>query len=202
MKLIDKLHRKVKKNDILSIYFGVPGAGKSTVLAYLCKKYCRDYPVYSNYPIKGAYRFDKEDIGNTMITDGVLLLDEASIDFNNRKYKNMPIEAISWFKLHRHYGMKVCVASQSWNDTDVTIRRIAYEYILVRKSLIPFHVAMIPIHRRISVNEYTKEPCDEYYLDGPLLRIFRTKRIFAPRYWKLFDSWQAPELEVKKMNKW
>ena len=122
----------------LSVYFGVPGAGKTTFAAYLVRqaqresciiKFCRvhsgrlcrwilasglfkrAYPVWSNVEIRGAYRIEpKADLGVYQIEDGSLIIDEAGIEFNNRQYKSLPVEVIRWLKLHRHYRMSVEVA--------------------------------------------------------------------------------------------
>lgn len=193
---------KPKKTNTLSIYFGVPGCGKTTIASALVHKFSKHYPVWSNVPIKGAYRVDKSDIGVSHFEDGVLILDECSIEFNSRAYKDMSQDAIAWFKLHRHYGMKCICFSQSWNDCDVTLRRLAFDYYLVRKSLVPFVIDAVRIHRKIGINDQTKEPCDEYYFDPWFLRPFTTRRFFAPRYWKLFDSWDAPKLKLKEFSKW
>ena len=56
---------KFKKNDILTIYFGLPGSGKTTVAASLAKMYLKaGYPVWSNVPIRGCYELNpKTDLG-------------------------------------------------------------------------------------------------------------------------------------------
>ena len=106
---------------VLNVYFGVPGSGKTTFAAYLTKwalhenaliRFCRRYEnaltkmilnskylkrridVYSNVPITGAYRLDaKVDIGNFMIENAKVIIDEAGIEYNNRNYKSFPQEA-------------------------------------------------------------------------------------------------------------
>ena len=47
---------KIKKKPeyILTIYFGVPGSGKTTMAAYLAKRFKRGYNVWSNVPITGT----------------------------------------------------------------------------------------------------------------------------------------------------
>lgn len=192
----------MKKANTLSIYFGVPGSGKTTLAAAFTKKYSKICPVYSNVPIKGAFKINKKDIGFNHIQDCLLILDECSIEYNSRAYKDMPLPTISWFKLHRHYRAKCILFSQSWNDCDITLRRLAFDYYIVKPSLIPFFICAVPIRRRISINETTKEPCDEYRFDHPLVRLFTTKRYFAPKYWKMFDSWEAPQLPKKVYDTW
>lgn len=195
--------RKVKKIDNLEIYFGVPGSGKTTLAAAMYKFYSSRYSVYSNVPILGAYQLDLTEIGKVKLENCVLLIDEASIDYNNRlavsrrKDIAMDQDAIKWFKLHRHACAKVIIFSQSYNDMDITLRRLCDRMYIVRKSLIPFFITTVKIRRSITIDENTHEPCDDYRFDHPLLRLFTNKRYFAPRYWKLFDSWAMPELPEK-----
>ena len=132
---------------------GGTGSGKTTFAAYLTRwalhenaliRFCRRHgnpltrlilnskylkrriSVYSNVPITGAYRLDaKVDIGHYMIEDAKIIIDEAGIEYNNRNYKSFPQEAIYFYKYHRHYRVSVDVFSQSYEDMDVTLRRLA-----------------------------------------------------------------------------
>lgn len=156
--------RKFKNPHVVRVYFGVPGSGKTTLAAHFAKqcfrvgfwervrlkwpnpftsflarkskKYIR---VFSNVPILGCYKLDpKSDLGVFQVDDCKIILDEASIEFNNRKFKDMPAHVIKFLKLHRHYGTSVDVFSQSFDDMDITLRRLAHDFFLVKKSLIPF----------------------------------------------------------------
>ena len=64
----------------LSLYFGIPGAGKSTFAAYLAKKDLKKgRKVWSNFGITGAMKVDKQDIGKVLIENGRLIIDEAGL---------------------------------------------------------------------------------------------------------------------------
>ena len=146
----------------LQIFFGVPGAGKTTIASAYASKYLRyskkhpSVKVFSNVPIKGCYQFScLEDLGVRLIENALVIIDEASLEFNSRSYSTFPKSAISFFKLHRHYHCEVIVFSQSWNDCDITIRRVAFQYWLVRPGLLPFTIQAVPIRRRIGINEQT-----------------------------------------------
>lgn len=147
---------------VLNVYFGVPGSGKTTFAAYLTKwalhenaiiRFCRKnqnfltlpilkskylkrrIPVYSNVPITGAYKLDaKADIGKFMIENAKVIIDEAGIEYNNRNYKSFPPESVYFYKYHRHYQVSVDVFSQSYEDMDVTLRRLAQNFYVVRRS--------------------------------------------------------------------
>lgn len=212
---------------VLNVYFGVPGSGKTTFAAYLTRwalhenpiiRFCRKHPnfitmailkskylkrriaVYSNVPITGAYQLDaKADIGNYTIEDAKVIIDEAGIEYNNRNYKSFPQEAIYFYKYHRHYRTSVDVFSQSYEDMDVTLRRLAQNFYVVRRSLIPFCVVARRIRRKVGVDEQTKQITD-LYANG--LPIIDTKRIFSPPLWKMFNSYSRKELPKKEWNKW
>lgn len=183
----------------LSIFFGVPGCGKTTLASCYARKYMKKgFKVYSNVPIKGTIQYNPvEDLGVHQIENALIILDEASIEFNNRKFKSFPDTCIQFFKLHRHYHTEILVFSQSWNDCDATIRRLAFQYYLVRPSLIPYFVQAVPIRRKIGINETTNQPDDIYSFYPLLLRPLKNRNFFAPLAWKLFDSWEAPTLKGK-----
>jgi len=211
----------------LNVYFGVPGSGKTTYAAYLAKsaqkesivlRFCRrfpcrftnrilngenwkrPYPVWSNVPIAGTLRLNaKEDLGVHMIQDGKIIIDEAGVEFNNRDYKAFPKTAIKFFKYHRHYGTSVDVFSQSFDDMDVTLRRLAQNFYVVRKSLIPFFIVTKRIRRRVGIDNNTHQLCDHYAFGLPVLD---TKWIFCPPLWKMFNSYDIEELPEKNWDIW
>lgn len=216
-----------KHPHVLNVYFGVPGSGKTTFAAYLTKwalhenviiRLCRrfDNPVsrlilkskylkrridvYSNVPITGAYKLDaKKDIGFYHIENAKIIIDEAGIEYNNRNFKTFPPESIYYYKYHRHYQTSVDVFSQSYEDMDITLRRLAQNFYVVRKSLVPFCVVARRIRRKVGVDENTKQIADLYAMGLPILD---TKRIFSPPLWKLFNSYSRKELEHKDWEVW
>ncbi len=212
---------------VLNVYFGVPGSGKTTFAAYLTKwalhenaliRLCRRFnnpvtrvilssrylkrriDVYSNVPITGAYQLDaKQDIGVHMIENAKVIIDEAGIEYNNRNYKSFPPESIYFYKYHRHYKVSVDVFSQSYEDMDVTLRRLAQNFYVVHRSLIPFCVVARRIRRKVGVDVQTKQIMDQYSMGLPVLD---TKRIFSPPLWKLFNSYSRKELPRKEWLTW
>lgn len=217
-----------KHPHVLNVYFGVPGSGKTTFAAYLTKwalhenvliRFSRKHPgwppckallnskylkrridVYSNVPITGAYQLDaKNDIGKYMIEDAKVIIDEAGIEYNNRNFKSFPQEAIYFYKYHRHYKTSVDVFSQSYEDMDVTLRRLAQNFYVVRRSLVPFCIVARRIRRKVGVDEQTKQIADLYAMGLPVLD---TKRIFSPPLWKLFNSYSRKELPKKEWVQW
>lgn len=216
-----------KKRHVLNVYFGIPGAGKTTLAAYFTKQsmkqswvitLCEKYPgkvsawilrskffrrktlVYSNVPITGAYQLDPQhDIGKYMIVGSKVIIDEAGIEYNNRNFKAFPPEAVYWYKYHRHYECSVEVFSQSHEDMDITLRRLAQNYYVVKKSLIPFCVVFRRIYRKVGIDEHTHQIVDMYYF-RPLG--IGSKWIFSPPLWKLFNSYSRKELPHKDWELW
>lgn len=180
----------------LKIYFGAPGSGKTTHAASVVyKNLKKGWPTFANFEVKGAYRVDvATDIGKYEISHCDLIIDEAGIDYNNRNYKAMPKHQIEWFKLYRHYRVRdIYVYSQSFIDMDVTLRRLCDQIYLVKRSIIPFLMYSRRIGVKIGINQDTNQ-IEEQYFFVPFSRRYK----FMPRYWKMFDSWAAPQLESKK----
>lgn len=194
-----------KKHKIeMKIYFGTPGSGKSTLAAKLTRDaWKKGIPTYSNVPITGAYQLNPiDDLGHFMIQNAQIIIDEAGIEYNNRSFKSMPKENIRWLKLHRHYKCSVNVFSQSYEDMDITFRRLATRYYLMKRSIIPGLFLAYPIRRSIGINEMTQEICDKYAFDPKIIRFFTAKKFFGRKFWKMFDSYDAPELPAKEFPLW
>lgn len=216
-----------KTPHVLDVYFGVPGSGKTTFAAWLTKQSLkqsraitwaqkhpckfsvwllgtkllkRSVPVYSNVPITGAYQLEPQtDIGVHMITDAKVIIDEAGIEYNNRNYKSFPKESIYWYKYHRHYECSVDVFSQSYEDMDITLKRLAQNYYVVKKSLLPYFVVCKRIRRKVGIDDTTHQIIDQYYFGLPVLD---TRWIFTPPLWRLFNSFSRKELPKKSWKMW
>ena len=218
--------RPFKFKGVCSVFFGLPRSGKTTMAAkftalcnresfllklsrrfkfslppWLSKRLHHSIPVYSNVPITGSYRLDAQnDLGVFNIEDSVVIIDEAGLEFNNRQYKSFPKNCVYFFKYFGHFRMKhVFVFSQSFEDMDVTIRRVACDYYVVKKSLLPYCIVYRKIRRKIGVNKDTKKIDDVYSMGLPVLD---THRCFSPRVWHLFNTHSHEKLPVKGWSKW
>ena len=193
--------RKAKKlpPQVLSIYFGVPGSGKTTFAAYLTKHDLkRGTPVWSNVPITGAYKLDpKTDIGNYMISGGRVIIDEAGIEYNNRDFKEFSKKSLYFYKYHRHYQLAVDVFSQGFDDMDKKIRTLAQRLYVVKKSIFPWFIYRREIKKRVGINDMSKDIIDEYYFVK-----FSTKIIFSPPLWKMFNTISREEYPKKNWDTW
>lgn len=175
----------------IKIYFGVPGSGKTTNAARIVLgNLKRGVKTFSNVPIKGAIMYDTSLIGKVDISDGDMIIDEAGIAYNNRKFKSLPQEQIEWFKLSRHYGIRnIHIFSQSYEDMDVTLRRLADEIYVVKRSLIPYVFFTRRIMVKVGIDKDTHQIMDMYFF-----QFLGIKPYLGYHYWHMFDSWSAPDL--------
>lgn len=181
---------------MVKIYFGVPGSGKTTYAAKIVKKNLKKgIKTFTNVNIRGSIKIDTSQIGHFDMSDGELIIDEASIEYNNRNYKSLPKEQIAWYKLARHYGIRnIYIFSQSYDDMDITLRRLADVLYIVRRTMIPGLIVTKQISRKIGINNETHQIEDQFFF-----KFLQLSFAFGPLYWKLFDSWEAPCLPPRKM---
>lgn len=197
------------KDDILTIWFGVPGSGKTTMAAWLArsdlrrvekqskKKKLRGEPILvplSNVPIKGCRILNPStDLGVYNVHHCRVIIDEASVEFNNRKFKTMPQNVIFWLKYHRHFSTSVDVFSQSYDDMDITMRRLAQRLYFLRKSRIPYFVSFRRIKKTIDIDDLSHQVIDAFSFVP-----FSKRLIFCPPLWKIFDSYDTPTLPERE----
>lgn len=208
---------------MIAVYFGSPGSGKTTLACRELLNAQKQYRyTFANFGCKCA-DFDNvslESLGTwTFPENSYIAIDEAGIEYNNRKYKALSQETIKWFKLHRHYCCDVSVWSQSWEDMDVTLRRLADRLYYIKK-IGPFSL-MRRVYKRVTVDDDTEQIIDgykmvsmAYFLLKPLYyasylffglgfaikMLFpgfeEVKLIWRPSYYKYFDTHAAPPLDM------
>ena len=194
---------------MISIYFGNPGSGKSTLACKMLKQQVKHRPAFANFEhkVKGAMFGDLRGLGQWTFPDGTFaVIDEAGIEYNSRKYKFLSQEAIAYFKKHRHHRHDLVFFSQSWEDIDVTIRRLADQYWYITK-IGPFTLSH-RIYKRVTVDKNTEQIIDGYRMASPFWLLFwplqlgwpfapQFKLTFRPFYYKYFDSWSKDPLPVR-----
>lgn len=174
--------------------FGLPGAGKSTLMAKMCKdatsrKGKRRYDrVYCNFYLKGAYPIEFKDLGVYNFENSLILIDEAMNEADSRGFKTFTTELKYFFSNHRHFGCDVVYFTQAYDDVDKKIRNNTAELLYIRRFL--FWSFTTPIVRKIMINEYSQEIMMGYKMKG----LFSTRWYFRPRYYKYFDSFERKEL--------
>ena len=116
--------------------FGKKGSGKSTTLTKIAMNYIKKgYKVYASYDMPGCETFNPRDIGHYKFDDySIVIVDEMSLLYSNRDFKNMDPKVIEWVqqlrKQHcRLYGASVCF------DIDLKLRDQADYLYLMKKYL-------------------------------------------------------------------
>lgn len=181
------------KKCFIDLYFGVPGAGKTTWAAHLAHAALkRKRPVFSNVFIKGAYQYDKSDLGTNLIENALVIVDEAGLEFDNRKMA-MTNEEIYFFKYHRHYQNDVVFFSQGL-DVDIKIRKLAQHLYLLVPSIIPGFILRKAIDRKVGIDD-NGQIIDKFSFRSPLLGGYSW--IFAPRFRKYFNTLERKQLNLK-----
>ena len=190
----------------VSLYFGLPGAGKTTLMCYLALKGVRDDKyrnVYGNVRmnIDGYTYIDNDCIGKYDLSDCLLLIDEATLFADSRSYKEFGKDKLEYFLEHRHYNADICLFTQQWDGVDRKIRVITDRVYYVYKGAIighwistfyriPYGI-IIPDPKKSS--EKLGEIVQGYCKPNILIRLFSPK-LFRPKYYKYFDSWERREL--------
>lgn len=199
---------------MIKLFFGLPGCGKTTLLTKfaldalnkpaLRKKYPN---VFSNVYLGRGGVFDDIiyishlDLGKYDIRNGLVLIDEATLAFDSRDYKRFSKELVSFFLLHRHYNVDIFLFTQQWDGVDRKIRVITDRVYYVYKGLftgkwftkfyrIPYGI-IIPDPKQ--GGEKLGEIVQGYAKPNLLQRMF-CSRVFRPKYYRYFDSWEAPSL--------
>lgn len=189
------IKRKYKIPHIVSIYFGVPGSGKTTIAAALARNDLKHGGnVWSNVAITGCFKMEKDDIGKYLISDGRIIWDETGIDADNRNFKsNFTKEQVKYLKYHRHYQVAIDCFSQGFDDMDKKLRVLAQRMYIVKRSIIPFFVYRKRISRRFDIDKITQQPIDAYKFVP-----FSKKYYFCPPLWKMFNTISRDNLPDKE----
>lgn len=123
---------------MISMLCGLPGSGKSTALAWLCKKALDGKDLYlcgqkianghknivTNFPFYGTYQFNVETLGHMHYTDTLFIIDESSMYFDSRDFKNFTAFLKEFFTQHRKDDIDVILCSQAYDDNDKKIRNL------------------------------------------------------------------------------
>lgn len=214
---------------MITIYFGLPRSGKSTlIMRKIFKAQKHQLKVFNKAKKKKSgklyyYKHNPYDcfytnMDNTLCPSrstvglgkdfvyperSLVCIDEAGIEYNSRKTLSLPQHTIEYLKLHGHYKTDIEFYSQTWEDIDVTIRRLAERYYYIRR-LGPFTLVR-RIKRVIMINE-EKQIIDgfEFYhwwyrfLPFPWNVKDAISVVFRPPYYKYFDSYS--KMNVKQLD--
>lgn len=192
----------------VQLFFGLPGCGKTTLMtakaykAVLGKKYSN---VFCNVHISvpGVTYIDNDCIGKFDLSDGLLLIDEATLFADSRAHREFDKGKLTYFLEHRHYNVDIMLFTQQWDGVDRKIRVITDRVYYVYKSgllrwwvtkyyRIPYGI-IIPDPKKAQGGEHLGEIIQGYCKPSFLIRLF-SPRIWRPRWYKYFNSWERPYL--------
>lgn len=202
----------------VSLYFGLPGCGKTTMLAKLAYDGLNPNPfkklvyklfkkplyknVYGNVrlSIPGYTYIDNECIGQYELTDALILIDEATLFAHNRSYKTFPTYLLDFFVQHRHANVCICLFSQSWESLDKRIREITDRVYYIYKTpisgkcisnmyRIPYGIIIPDKNAGDKYGQIIQGYCKPHFL----IRLFSPK-LHRKKYYKYFDSWERTPL--------
>ena len=202
---------------MISLLFGTPRCGKTTTLAYFAHRalarktlvcgrgawrvslgdFAPYQHIYSTFPIRdelGEIRqLDCSKLGKTQIENSLILIDEVSLIFDSRDYKTFPKDAKRFFALHGHGKNDILIASQGFEDCDKRVRNLAENLLYIER--FGRFSRIRPIQKKWSING---DIVEGYILCPPL----SSKYINRSKYYKMFDSYELPELPPDNSPVW
>lgn len=176
--------------------FGKKGSGKSTYMVKLMLQHIKHgWTVYTNMfdvNIPGVRLFDVQELTTcTPPPNSVLFVDEAGLIWDNRNYKSFSGGYTEFFKLQRKYKCKVYINSQSF-DVDKKLRDLT-DYMYLQTNIANVIGISRPIVRKVSLVEASADSesriADNLRFDS----IFRWRFTWLPRYFRYFNSFDAPQ---------
>lgn len=183
----------------LIFVFGKKGSGKSTLLEKLYYKYQKlGWTVYSTEVPKDADNYiNPRSLYNYEFPDhSCIFIDEVSLIWDNRNFKNMDTKIVEWFRYQRHHHCRVYLFSQSF-DIDKKLRDLTDEMYLVNKLFRVLVRAKRIMRKPVVVHPSAEAPAridEDLIVDGPLMTFFGGRLYAWIPYWcKRFDSFKDPE---------
>lgn len=155
--------------------------------------------VHINLP--GVTFIDNDVIGTYELENCLLLIDEATLFADSRDFKNFSKGRLEYFLEHRHRCADIVLFTQQWDGVDRKIRVITDRVYYVYKGFftgrwisscwaVPYGI-LFPDPKK--TGEKLGEIVQGYSKPPFLNRVF-AKRIFRPKYYKYFDSWELERL--------
>lgn len=173
-------------NDkVVSLILGSPGSGKSTFIAKLVfEANKKDIPVYCNYPVKGTYMINVDDMYRYNLGKAVLIIDEAGLNYNSRNIKSLTLPIYHWLMTTRHRDTQIFFAVQSWKRVDIVLRELATEIILCSKFFFGFTLYSCYNSKTTLIENH-----EGYALEfQEVFQRVKTWLFHRPKYYHMFDT--------------
>lgn len=182
----------------LYLVFGKKGSGKSTYLVKLAQQHLKKgWFVYTNMEelfMPGVRHFDIQHLGDFVPpANSLLLVDEVGMIWDNRDYKVFKPCVRDFFKLQRHYHVKVYMASQTF-DVDKKLRDLTDGMFLHRNIARVFTIGK-RITRKVVLTQSTSEAESRISEDLVMMPFWNWTYTYIPKWAKYFDSHSIPEKE-------
>ena len=195
------LNRPYVVRNRISTVFAPPRSGKTCLFTHLAMEYIkRGVKVYGNVELdlpdaykKGYVKIEWSDVGKYLFKDCEVLIDEAGVDLNNRDFKNMKKETIKFLKYHGHFRCGMWYFSQSYDDMDITVRKLTTDYYIVGKTfLFPItkKIRLRRIGKHIDINDITHQIEDAYNFSFLSGYWFNAKKVFP--YFNSYSTYYLP----------
>lgn len=164
----------------LSMVFGKKGAGKTTFLVRTAQQHLsKGWRVFCTSPIVGCEWFDVSDFGKIIFPErSLILIDEVSLIWSNRDFKSFPRHVEAFFRLQRHYKLKIVLFSQSF-DVDKKIRDLCDELYLLKKFMRVWSICR-RIDKRVTVSQPSTDD-DGNQKNGALVEDYRFSPFILPK---------------------
>lgn len=201
---------------MITCYFGVPGSGKTTLLTKIAiqeirkkilsfyKKKCYDNIYTINFDCPGCISITYDDLARFKFINSLILIDEITLNADNRNFKQFTEQHKEFFLLHRHLGIDIIYATQNFENVDKKIRDITQDLWYMSKSVVPLfkHFTTCKrIYRCIKINDNTSELVLGYRFCNFIESLFVSnfKITFRPFYYKYFNSFDELTLSSRPL---
>lgn len=180
----------------LFLVFGKKGSGKSTYLVRLAHEHMKKgWIVYTNLDelfMPGVRHFKIQHLGDFVPeAHSLLLLDEVGMIWDNRDYKVFKPSVRDFFKLQRHYRVKVYMASQTF-DVDKKLRDLC-DGMFLHQNVARIFTLGKRIVRKVVITQSTSEAESRISEDLVICPFWQWTLTYIPKWAKFFDSHSIPE---------
>lgn len=182
----------------VTCYYGLPGSGKTTVLASIAQKELQRIrlgkskysAVLTNFYCRNCEVFNPDQLINTNFRRCLILIDEITLVWDSRNFKTFPEHVKQFFTLHRHLKSDVIYATQYYQNVDKRIRDVTDKTFRVRK-IGRFHLCS---KERMAVQypEQTGEIVIGYKRPTFLQLFAGAKLVYGRKWYGFFDTHEMP----------
>lgn len=184
-----------------TMIIGKKGSGKTSTMTRLIYEHLRKgWNVYCTDKYPGTFLIDYADIGKIHLEpNSVLFVDEVGMIWDNRKFKDFPDYLRNFFKLARHYKIKIYLFSQTF-DVDKKIRDLTDNMYLITNvaRVFAYGKRILKVPDLVKPSAEGPARLDDVLKFDSFIWFWCGSRIltYIPKYAGLFDSYAAPVLDV------